>query len=260
MVLTGEEMADPEMSEMLEKASTKEDYEKVMNEAKKRALFYVKAMKSAKAELEVFKKAEKKLLTEQRKKEAQEAKKQEAKTERESFITLNIRIDGEKMVTVQVAKNYTVKMLKDVIVLNHLNDIPKKTTRKSRVTFNDTIISDTSRKTLGTLGLEDGSVLSYDFQGAGGGKRSKPSSSEKEVLVFIKPETKATDPPEVQKALALTSVNLTAWLASLDVATLKEMTTRLDDAPRTGNSIAYLSPLMEFIDEFKALTVPNLEF
>ena len=46
-------------------------------------------------------------------------------------------------------------------------------------------------------------------------------------------------------------------LASLDVATLKEMTTRLDDAPKTSNTMSYLSPRMEFIDEFKALSVPN---
>ena len=35
MVLVGEEVADPELTEMLEKACTKVDYEKVMNEAKR---------------------------------------------------------------------------------------------------------------------------------------------------------------------------------------------------------------------------------
>ena len=116
-----------------------------------------------------------------------------------------MRIGGEKTVTVQVAKNYTVKMLNDTIVLNHLSDLPKKTKnikKKSRVIFKDTITSDTPRKNVGTLGLKDWVCAELRLsQGVGDGKRGKPSTSEKEVLVFVKPEVKATDPPEIQKAV-----------------------------------------------------------
>ena len=105
---------DEEMEKVFKSCQTKQDYINAVNLATKRARYYIEHFKKAKKEVFKMKRAEKKAQQEQDKRD-----------QKETTLTVNVKIDANKTVQLKITPKTTVGTFVEMLRLNHFPSISK---------------------------------------------------------------------------------------------------------------------------------------
>jgi len=254
-----EEFVDEHIASLFANAKNKDDFILLKSIIHGRAKFYVKLFDETKKTLKGIEKKERSEKKKIEKALEREEKKKQQKETRDMEITVNVEVGaGGEMRTISITSSSTVAMLRSAIGLQILHGFSKKQLKAGRIEFNGTFITEKPRKTLGTLGLVDGSKVTFHFKGSGGGaKRSRTSTKSDmiELAAAIAPSPAVGDPSCVASAVSMGNIDIKNWMGSLKVEQLEKMVDSMEKQPRTGNIFTIISPMLDNVKEFSEMTV-----
>lgn len=177
-------------------------------------------------------------------------------------LTLNCKFNGKNFV-IKVLDNQRLKQVREALQSTFPSTFKSgKFVKSLRYEYKGMDMDQHTRRNLGqgSTGasgwkISDGDSIIINIRARGGGKRGSSTRDDLDTSSnLIMPLTPMEgDHIFIKNAIAIKEIAMVAWLNSLDVGTLKNLLSILDNQGKTGNVIKLVSPYMPSVDEFSKL-------